>query len=111
MDVLCRYKILYVVLQHALSHPKPRQIIKEEKGAYCLLTKLLGIRSVRTWDDLLNILTLDVLSFIAYSPSVDQTNSSAELNDLFLHAKGVYIMYSPSPQTMTNLPFGLFFKV
>jgi len=52
-------------------------------------------------------LTFDVLSLTAYSPSEDQANSRAEPNDLFLHAKAVYIMYSPSPQTTTNLPFGL----
>lgn len=65
----------------------------------------------QTWNVLLNILILDVLSLTAYSPSDDQTNSSAEPKDLFLQAKAVYIMYSPSPQTTTNLPLGLCFKL
>uniref|UniRef100_A0A2P2MUL7 Coatomer beta subunit n=1 Tax=Rhizophora mucronata TaxID=61149 RepID=A0A2P2MUL7_RHIMU len=64
-----------------------------------------------SWKFLLKILIFDVLSLTAYSPSKDQTNSRAEPNDLFLHAKAVYMMYSPSPQTTTNLPLGLCFKL
>jgi hypothetical protein len=60
---------------------------------------------------LLKILIFDVLSLTANSPSEDHTNSSAEPNDLFLHARAVYMMYSPSPQTTTNLPLGLCFKL
>jgi hypothetical protein len=66
---------------------------------------------VQTWKVLLKILIFEVLSLTAYSPSEDQTISSAEPNDLFLHAKAVYIIYSPSPQTTTNLPFGLCLKL
>lgn len=64
-----------------------------------------------TWKFLLKILILEVLSRIAYSPSDDQTNSRAEPNDLFLQARAVYMIYSPSPQTTTNLPLGLCFKL
>uniref|UniRef100_A0A0A9CXH0 Uncharacterized protein n=1 Tax=Arundo donax TaxID=35708 RepID=A0A0A9CXH0_ARUDO len=64
-----------------------------------------------SWKFLLYIFILEVLSLIAYSPSVDQTNSSAVPKDLFLHANAVYIMYSPSPHTTTNLPFGLCLKL
>lgn len=64
-----------------------------------------------TWKFLLYIFILDVLSLTAYSPSDDQTNSSAEPKDLFLHANAVYMIYSPSPQTTTNRPFGLCFKL
>lgn len=63
-----------------------------------------------TWKFLLKILIFEVLSLTAYSPSEDQTNSKAEPNDLFLQARAVYMIYSPSPQTTTNLPFGLCFK-
>jgi hypothetical protein len=65
----------------------------------------------KTWKFLLYNFILEVLSRTAYSPSVDQTNSSADPKDLFLHANAVYIMYSPSPHTTTNLPFGLCLKV
>jgi len=68
-------------------------------------------KKILTWNVLLKIFILEVLSLTAYSPSEDQTNSRADPNDLFLHAKAVYIMYSPSPQTTTNLPLGLCFKL
>ena len=42
-----------------------------------------------TWNDLLKIFILDVLSLIAYSPSDDQANSNADPNDLFLQASAV----------------------
>lgn len=53
--------------------------------------KTKGIHETRkpTWKFLEKILILVVLSLTAYSPSVDQTNSNAEPNDLFLHAKAV----------------------
>lgn len=44
---------------------------------------------VQTWKLLLNIFILEVLSLTAYSPSVDQANSSADPKDLFLHASAV----------------------
>lgn len=72
--------------------------------------RIMYFRSFQTWNVLLKILIFDVVSLTAYSPSDDQTNSNAEPKDLFLHARAVYIMYSPSPQTTTNLPLGLCFK-
>ena len=35
--------------------------------------------------------------------------AKAEPKDLFLHAKAIYIIYSPSPQTTKNRPLGLCF--
>lgn len=64
----------------------------------------------QTLESLLKIFMLDLFSLTAYSPSEDHTNSSAEPYVLFLHAKAVYIVYSPSPQTTTSLPFLLCFK-
>lgn len=46
-------------------------------------------QGLQTWNDLLKIFILDVLSLIAYSPSDDQTNSNADPNDLFLQARAV----------------------
>jgi hypothetical protein len=42
-----------------------------------------------TWNVLLKILILEVLSRTAYSPSEAQTNLSADPKDLFLHASVV----------------------
>lgn len=66
---------------------------------------------IQTWKFFPKNFILDVLSLTAYSPSDDHTISKADPYDLFLQANAVYIMYSPSPQTTTNLPFGLCFKL
>lgn len=84
--------------------------LREKGFSYIKITPLPYNRKL-TWKFLLKILIFEVLSLTAYSPSDDQTNSKAEPNDRFLHAKAVYMMYSPSPQTTTNLPFGLCFKL
>lgn len=65
----------------------------------------------QTLESLLKIFILDLVFLTAYSPSEDHTNSSAVPYVLFLHAKAVYIVYSPSPQTTTSLPFVLCFKI
>lgn len=52
----------------------------------------------------LNIFTMLLPSLMAYTDeSLLQTNSWADPKLLFLNAIAVYMMYSPSPQTHTNL--------
>jgi len=94
-----------------LYRPACQKISTSPEQNNNLRERMKSAKSVHTWKFLLKIFIFDVLSLTAYSPSADQTNSSAEPNDLFLHAKAVYMMYSPSPQTTTNLPLGLCFKV